>query len=63
MTRHPTPGWIDLARVAAMSAGEAAREESDAPAVETPRRGENDNAGGLPPSGLPSVGANAALLP
>ncbi len=63
MTRRPTPRWIDLARDEAPTIGERSTEGSDAPAVDTPRRGENDNAGAMPSFGLSAGGLDAALLP
>lgn len=63
MTRRPTPRWIDLARDEAPTIGERCTEGSDAPAVDTPRQGENDNAGAMPSFGLSAGGLDAALLP
>lgn len=63
MSRRSTPAWFDLARDEAPTNGERSPEASDAPAVDTPRRGENDNAGAMPSFGLSAGGLDAALLP
>ncbi|WP_187972928.1 energy transducer TonB [Aquibium microcysteis] len=58
-----TPAWIDLAR---RSAAEAARSRNGvgaAPALDAPRRGENDNGGAMPSTGLSAGGLAAPLLP
>ena len=62
MIRRPSPAWVDLARGDAFSAG-APTLDDEAPAVDVPHRGENDNAGAMPSFGLSAGGRSAALLP
>lgn len=63
MTRRPSPAWVDLARGDTPSAGEPTSGGDDAPKLDVPHRGENDNAGAMPPFGLSAGGRDAALLP
>lgn len=62
MIRRPAPAWIDLARDDAPSAYKPRPEEVEAPAIDAPHRGENDNVGMMPELGL-TAGGRSALLP
>ena len=62
MSRRPTPAWFDRARDDAATIGEPLL-GGEAPAVDAPRHGENDNAGAMPSIGLSAGVRSAALLP